>query len=77
MAKRSKAYRAAAEKIDGDRLYTPAEAVRLAKETATTKYDSTVEVALRPAAHDDHPVPVVLCRTVCGPVVAPPDSRPP
>jgi large subunit ribosomal protein L1 len=45
--KRSKAYRAAAEKVDRDRLYTPAEAVRLAKETSSTKYDATVEVALR------------------------------
>lgn len=45
--KRSKAYRAAAEKIDADNLYTPAEAVALAKQTATTKYDATVEVALR------------------------------
>ncbi len=45
--KRSKAYRAAAEKIDAGRLYTPIEAVRLAKETASTKYDATVEVALR------------------------------
>jgi large subunit ribosomal protein L1 len=45
--KRSKAYRAAAEKIDADNLYAPLEAVRLAKETSTTKYDSTVEVALR------------------------------
>ncbi|HEU0042637.1 MAG TPA: 50S ribosomal protein L1 [Jiangellaceae bacterium] len=45
--KRSKAYRAATEKIDGTRLYTPIEAVRLAKETSTTKYDSTVEVAMR------------------------------
>jgi len=45
--KRSKAYRAAAEKIDRERLYAPEEAVRLAKETATTKYDATVEVALR------------------------------
>ena len=32
--KRSKTYRAAAEKIDPDRIYTPLEAVRLAKETA-------------------------------------------
>ena len=47
MAKRSKAYRAAAEKIDRDALYSPLEAVRLAKETATTKYDATVEVAFR------------------------------
>jgi large subunit ribosomal protein L1 len=45
--KRSKAYRAAAEKIDLDNLYAPLDAVRLAKETSTTKYDSTVEVALR------------------------------
>lgn len=45
--KRSKAYRAAAEKITADTLYAPLDAVRLAKETSTTKYDSTVEVALR------------------------------
>jgi large subunit ribosomal protein L1 len=45
--KRSKAYRAAAEKVDRTRLYTPLEAVRLARETSVTKYDATVEVALR------------------------------
>jgi large subunit ribosomal protein L1 len=45
--KRSKAYTAAAEKIDRDTLYSPLAAVRLAKETATTKYDPTVEVAMR------------------------------
>jgi large subunit ribosomal protein L1 len=45
--KRSKAYRAAAEKVDADRLYSPIEAVRLAKQTSTTKYDATVEVAMR------------------------------
>ncbi|WP_116114493.1 50S ribosomal protein L1 [Austwickia chelonae] len=45
--KRSKSYRAAAEKISADRLYAPLAAVRLAKETSTTKYDATVEVALR------------------------------
>ncbi|WP_369069294.1 MULTISPECIES: 50S ribosomal protein L1 [Kineococcus] len=45
--KRSKAYRAAVEKIDGDALYSPVEAVRLARETSTTKYDATVEVAFR------------------------------
>ncbi|MCE1179316.1 MAG: 50S ribosomal protein L1 [Micrococcales bacterium] len=44
---RSKAYREAAEKIDGDKLYSPIEAVRLAKETSKTKYDATVEVAMR------------------------------
>lgn len=45
--KRSKSYRAADSKIDHDELYSPLEAVRLAKESATTKYDSTVEVAFR------------------------------
>ncbi|HSE56457.1 MAG TPA: 50S ribosomal protein L1 [Nocardioidaceae bacterium] len=45
--KRSKSYRAAADKIDAERLYTPLEAVRLAKATSTTKYDATVEVAMR------------------------------
>ena len=47
MSKNSKAYRAAAEKIDRDSLYTPLEAAKLAKETASTKQDSTVEVAIR------------------------------
>jgi len=45
--KRSKVYRQAAELIDPERLYTPSEAVNLAKETARTKFDPTVEVALR------------------------------
>ncbi|MBO2460132.1 50S ribosomal protein L1 [Actinomadura violacea] len=45
--KRSKGYRAAAEKIDRDRLYSPVEAVKLARETSVTKFDATVEVALR------------------------------
>jgi len=44
--KRSKAYRAAAEKVDRDKLYGPLEAVRLARETSTTKNAGTVEVAL-------------------------------
>ena len=44
--KRSKKYIAAAEKVIKDHPYTPLEAVTLAKETSTTKYDSTVEVAL-------------------------------
>lgn len=47
MAKRSKSYRAAAAKIDRDQLYSPDEAMKLAKETSTTKYDSTVEVVFR------------------------------
>ena len=47
MAKRSKAYLAAAAKIDHNNLYTPLEAVGLAKETTSTKMDATVEVAIR------------------------------
>jgi len=45
--KRSKKYRAAAELIEDGRIYSPYEAVSLAKQTATTTYDPTVEVALR------------------------------
>jgi large subunit ribosomal protein L1 len=45
--KRSKAYRTAAENIDRSRLYSVGEAVKIAKQSATTKYDATVEVALR------------------------------
>ncbi|ENO18018.1 50S ribosomal protein L1 [Schaalia cardiffensis] len=47
MTKRSKSYRAAAEKIHAGVLYTPLEAMKLAKETTVTKFDSTVEVVLR------------------------------
>lgn len=45
--KRSKAFRNAANTIDRERLYSPAEAVKLAKQTSVTKFDATVEVALR------------------------------
>ncbi len=47
MAQKSKAYKAAAAKIDADKSYTAAEAVALARETGSTKTDSTVEVALK------------------------------
>jgi len=47
MSKRSKAYRAAAEKIDSDRTYAPLEAVRLAQATSVATFDATVEVAFR------------------------------
>ncbi|HZG04627.1 MAG TPA: 50S ribosomal protein L1 [Streptomyces sp.] len=45
--KRSKALRSADAKVDRTRLYAPLEAVRLAKETSPTKFDATVEVAMR------------------------------
>ena len=47
MSKRSKSLRAADAKVDREKLYAPLEAVRLAKETSTTKFDGTVEVAFR------------------------------
>jgi large subunit ribosomal protein L1 len=47
MAKHGKAFRKAAEKIEAGKIYTPAEAIALAQETSTTKYDATVEVAMR------------------------------
>ncbi|WP_019869476.1 50S ribosomal protein L1 [Salinispora oceanensis] len=43
----SKNYRKAAAAIDRSKLYTPAEAVKLAKETTSVKFDATVEVAMR------------------------------
>lgn len=47
MGKRSKAYRAAAEKIDAGRLYTPLKAAEVVKETSSKNYDATVDVAMR------------------------------
>ena len=45
--KRSKAYRAAEQQIEAQKLYSPAQAIHLAKSTTKTKFDPTVEVALR------------------------------
>src|SRR5918996_535387 len=42
MAKRSKAYEAAAAKIDAEKFYAPFEAVTLAKDTNPSKFDATV-----------------------------------
>ncbi|MBG6106479.1 50S ribosomal protein L1 [Frigoribacterium sp. CG_9.8] len=47
MATKSKAYRAAAEKMEEGRFYTPNEAVGLARETGSKNFNSTVEVALK------------------------------
>ena len=47
MPKRGKKYLEAAAKIDRDKLYSREEAVKLLKETATTKFDSTVEIHAR------------------------------
>src|SRR5881227_3204595 len=45
--KHGKKYESAAAKIDQERLYSPLEAARLAKDTVTTKFDPSVEVSLR------------------------------
>ncbi|RBM06905.1 50S ribosomal protein L1 [Streptomyces sp. PT12] len=45
--KRSKNLRGADAKVDRTRVYAPLEAVRLAKDTSITKFDATVEVAMR------------------------------
>src|SRR5262249_21574945 len=42
-----KNYRKAAEQVDRNKLYSPAEAVKLAKQTSPVKFDATVEVAMR------------------------------
>ncbi|MDR1428253.1 MAG: 50S ribosomal protein L1 [Bifidobacteriaceae bacterium] len=47
MTKRSKAYRLAAAKVTHGEVYPPLEAIRLAQKTSPTKFDATVEVALR------------------------------
>jgi large subunit ribosomal protein L1 len=47
MAKHGKKYLAAAAKLEKDKFYPPAEAVKLVKETSYSKFDGTVEVHLR------------------------------
>ena len=47
MAKRSKAYIAAAALIEEGKLYTPAEAVAIIRETGSKKFDSTIEAAFK------------------------------
>ncbi len=44
---RSKGYRNAAAQVDRTKLYTPADAIRLARQTNPAKFDATVEVAMR------------------------------
>lgn len=47
MPKRGKKYQIALEKFDRATLYEPAEALRLVKETASAKFDESVEVSVR------------------------------
>ncbi len=45
--KKGKKYLSASEKVDRMKLYTLEEAVKLAKETSTSKFDGSVELAMR------------------------------
>ncbi|MFC2030706.1 50S ribosomal protein L1 [Chloroflexota bacterium] len=54
MPKRGRKYREAANLIDPGVLYSPAEAVELAKKTSYTQFDSTVELHLRTGLDPRH-----------------------
>ncbi len=47
MPKRGRKYQEAAAKVESQKLYSREEAIKLIKETATTKFDPTVEIHMR------------------------------
>lgn len=47
MKKRSKKYTEAMSKVERNKVYTKEEAVKLVKETSTSSFDATVEIAMR------------------------------
>lgn len=54
MAKHGKKYVEARKLVDREALYDPTEALELAKKTATTKFDGTVELAVRLGVNPKH-----------------------
>ncbi len=54
MPKHSKRYDTAAQKVEPDRMYQPEEAIELVRETASTKFDETLEIHLRTTADTRH-----------------------
>jgi large subunit ribosomal protein L1 len=54
MPKHGKKYGEAAKLVEPGRVYNPAEALALAKETDYTKFDATVEVHLRTGLDPRH-----------------------
>lgn len=54
MAERGKKYQAAVKLVDGERSYTPQEAVALAKKASFAKFDETVELHLRMGVDPRH-----------------------
>ena len=47
MKRRSKKYTEALSKIEKNKVYTKEEAIKLVKETSTSSFDGSVEVAMR------------------------------
>ncbi|MGI6580574.1 MAG: 50S ribosomal protein L1 [Saccharofermentanales bacterium] len=54
MAKRGKRYQEIAKKVDFEKTYEPNEAISLVKETATAKFDETVEMHFRLGVDSRH-----------------------
>jgi large subunit ribosomal protein L1 len=54
MAKHGKSYIEAREKVDREHEYTPAEAVRLVKETKRAKFDESIEIHVRTGLNVRH-----------------------
>ena len=54
MAKNSRRYREIANLVDKERAYTPQEAVGLAKNVSTAKFDETVEIHMRTGSDPKH-----------------------
>ena len=54
MATRGKSYRDAREKVDRDREYAPADAVKLVKELKRAKFDESVEIHVRTGLNVRH-----------------------
>ena len=54
MVKRGKQYTEAAKAVEKDKLYSPGEAVDIAKQTARAKFDETVELHLRTNSDPRH-----------------------
>lgn len=64
MPKHGKQYRAVAALVDRDRVYTPDEAVALAKQARYAKFDETVEVHLRTGLDPRHADQQIRATTV-------------
>jgi large subunit ribosomal protein L1 len=54
MSQRGKTYRDAKEKVDRNREYAPAEAVKLVKELKRAKFDESVEIHVRTGLNVRH-----------------------